>query len=171
MLHGREWRLKKFAWLLSAPLLACGITERNAQGRADGDDVGGATNVGAATSVGAATGMAGDSGARADAGGGGSATGGATGDSDDVTHGSGMELDPVDVGGGPAAPCGCGIGCAVERCEPVTLAMLNVFLMPKLGGAPRVIVSGERNPLVTASDSTSIYWVEQDLGWVRKVSN
>jgi hypothetical protein len=46
----------------------------------------------------------------------------------------------------------------------------NIFRVPKLGGAPRLMVSGERNPLVTASDATSIYWVEQDLGLVRKVS-
>jgi hypothetical protein len=46
----------------------------------------------------------------------------------------------------------------------------NIFRVPKVGGAPRVMVSGGRNPLVTAIDATAVYWVEQDLGWVLKVS-
>lgn len=48
--------------------------------------------------------------------------------------------------------------------------MGDIFRVPKLGGAARLMVSGESSPLVTAIDATSVYWVEQDLGRVRKVS-
>ncbi|MES1185510.1 MAG: hypothetical protein ABUL60_16990 [Myxococcales bacterium] len=44
----------------------------------------------------------------------------------------------------------------------------NILRVPKLGGSPSVMVTGEQNPLVTAIDATSVYWVEQDLGRIRR---
>lgn len=46
----------------------------------------------------------------------------------------------------------------------------NIMRVPKLGGDPSVMVSGEQNPLVTAVDATSVYWVEQEAGRIRKAS-
>jgi hypothetical protein len=46
----------------------------------------------------------------------------------------------------------------------------GIYRVPKRGGAVSLLVSGERNPLVTAVDSTSVYWVEQDLGEIRRAS-
>lgn len=46
----------------------------------------------------------------------------------------------------------------------------STYRVGKLDGAPRLITSGESNPLVTAVNADSIFWVEQELGRVRQVA-
>jgi len=46
----------------------------------------------------------------------------------------------------------------------------NIMRVPKVGGEPSVMVSGEQNPLVTAVDATSVYWVEQEAGRIRRAT-
>lgn len=46
----------------------------------------------------------------------------------------------------------------------------GIYRVGKLGGAPRSIVSGEDNPLVTAVSADAIFWIEQDLGYVKQVA-
>lgn len=47
----------------------------------------------------------------------------------------------------------------------------EVRKVPKSGGYPEVLVSGETNPLVGASDETFVYWVEEiEGGRIRRVA-
>jgi hypothetical protein len=150
MLHARPFRISSLV-LAHAGLLAlgCGIAERHVQERDDVVELAGTSGTGTAgTATRGGGASAGAAGSRSTMGG-----AGAGGDGD-VTHGSGVELDPVDVGEPPTGPCTCGTGCTDERCDASTVAEAGDFLMNAL----------ERDG--------QIYWMSQhNLGRVSGTGN